>query len=164
MPITEEMNMALHDIGVKLEFVGHIPVWEGQPVLKHQEAVDRIRDSIRPVAGAGGGCGCLHYADLAMRFPDGSQKRPDIAIFCRRPEEEDEEVTMLPEAVIEIISKGYEAKDLEIGVPFYLAQGIRDVIVFDPYTLKALHFKQTETIEMTSPVEIALECGCVCTV
>lgn len=62
------------------------------------------------------------------------------------------------------IPKGYEAKDLQIGVPFYLAQGIKDIVVFDPYTLKVLHFKQMETRETTSPVEIVLECGCVCTV
>ncbi len=164
MPITEEMMLNSHDIGIRLEMVGGIPVWEGLPVLKHQKAADRIRSTIRPIERFGGGCGCVHYYDLAMRFPDGSQKRPDIAIFCREPDEEDEEVTLLPEAVIEIISKGYEAKDLQIGVPFYLAQGIRDVVVFDPYTLKVLHFRQNKTREMTSPVEITFECGCVCTV
>ena len=164
MPITEEMMAYTHDLGIRLEIVGGIPVWEGQPVLKHQRAVDRIRASIRRTDSGGAGCGCVHYYDLAVRFPDGSQKRPDIAIFCREPVEEESEVTLVPEAVIEIISRGYEAKDLQIGVPFYLAQGIRDVIVFDPYTLKVLHFRPDKTEETTSPVEIALECGCVCTV
>lgn len=162
MPITEEMKVNMQDLGIRLEIVGGIPVWEGPPALRHQEAVDCIRRTIRPAEGIKSEC--IHYYDLSMRFPDGSQKRPDIAIFCREPDEQDEEITLIPEAVIEIISKGYEAKDLEIGVPFYLAQGIRDVVVFDPYTLKVLHFKPTETREMVSPVEIVLECGCVCTV
>ncbi len=164
MPITEEMMVYAHDLGIRLEIVGGIPVWEGQPVLKHQEAVDRIRDSIRRIDAAEAGCGCVHYYDLAMRFPDGSQKRPDIAIFCRRPDEEDAEITLLPEAVIEIISRGYEAKDLKIGVPFYLAQGIEDVVTFDPYSLAVLHFHGGATTELVSPVEIVLVCGCVCTV
>jgi Uma2 family endonuclease len=164
MPITEEMMIYTHDLGIRLEIVDGLSVWEGPLTWRHQKAVDRIRSTIRPAEGTEGECDCLHCYGLAMRFPDGSQKRPDIAIFCRRPDEEDEEVTLLPEAVIEILSKGYEAKDLQIGVPFYLKQGIKDVLVFDPYTLKVLHFRQTETREMISPVEIRLECGCLCTV
>ena len=164
MPITEEMMVYAHDLGLRLEIVGGIPVWEGQPVLKHQEAVDRIRGSIRPANVGDQGCGCVHYYDIAMRFPDGSQKRPDIAIFCRRPDEEDAEVTLVPEAVIEIISRGYEAKDLQIGVPFYLAQGIKDVVTFDPYTLVVQHFQQGGKQVLPSPVQIRLACGCLCTV
>ena len=49
-------------------------------------------------------------------------------------------VTTVPEAVIEIISRGYEKKDLELGPPFYLAQGVRDIFVFDPYTEMTRHF------------------------
>jgi hypothetical protein len=42
-------------------------------------------------------------------------------------------ITLVPEAVIEVISKGCEAKDLEIGPPFCLSQGAKDVVMFDPY-------------------------------
>jgi Putative restriction endonuclease len=68
-------------------------------------------------------CACVHYADIYVAFPDGSLKRPDIAIFCREPE---------AEAVIEVISQGYEFKDLELGPMFYLSQGVKDVVVLDP--------------------------------
>src|SRR5437868_3603149 len=153
MAITEELRNMADDLGIRLEMVGGIPVWEAHPVYRHQKAADRIRNSIGPIEGSNGDCECVHVLDVSVRFPDGSQKRPDIAIFCREPDEEDTEVTLLPDAVIEIISKGYEAKDLQIGVPFYLAQSVKDVIVFDPYTLKVRHFRQTETKEMTSPVE-----------
>ena len=164
MPITEEMMVHTHDIGIRLEIVGGLPVWEGQPVLTHQKAADRIRATIHRSIDSDFGCTCIHYYDLALRFADGSQKRPDIVIFCREPDEQESEVTLFPEAVIEIISKGYEAKDLEVGVPFYLAQGIKDVVVFDPYTLKVLHFRGGEKREMDSPVVIEFECGCICTV
>ena len=164
MPITEEMVVNSHEAGVRLEIVGGLPVWEAHPLLIHQEASDRIRASIRRSAGNTSGCGCLHYYDLALRFPDGSQKRPDISIYCSRPKEIDEEVRMVPEAVIEILSKGYEAKDLQIGVPFYLSQGVKDVVVLDPYTGKVLHFRGNDKREMSSPVDIDLLCGCVCTV
>ena len=164
MMITDEMTERAREVGVKLEMVGGIPVWEALPVLRHQKAVDRIRDSIRPAGQAESGCGCFHVYDLALRFPDGSQKRPDIAIFCREPEETDEEVTLLPEAVIEILSKGYEAKDLVIGVPFYLSQGVKDVVVFDPSTLKVLYFRGAERSEFDSPTTLTLACGCACTV
>ena len=98
-----------------------------------------------------------------MSFPDGSLKRPDISIFCREPAEEEEAITLIPEAVIEVISKGYEAKDLEIGPRFYLSQGVKDVVIFDPYTLVVLHVRRDGTRRLLSPVRIDLECGSTCT-
>ena len=59
-----------------------------------------------------------------MQFSDGSLKRPDISIFCREPDEQDDAVTLVPEAVIEVVSKGYEAKDLQIAPDFYLSRGV----------------------------------------
>ncbi len=82
----------------------------------------------------------MHYADLHIKFPDGSDNRSDVSIFCREPSETESAVTEVPEAVIEIISKGYEKKDLKLGPPFYLGQGVKDVIVYDPYTRVTKHF------------------------
>ncbi len=154
------------ELGIRLEIVAGLPIWEPQPVLKHQRAVDRIRASIEPLPSQSdqSGCGCVHVADVYVAFADGSLKRPDISIFCREPDEEEEAVTLLPEAVIEIISKGYEAKDMEIGPQFYLAQGIKDVIVFNPYTLLVLHVRRDQVSRQLSPVTIGLECGCRCVV
>ncbi len=156
------------ELGVKLEIVAGLPLWEPAPLYRHQKEVKRIDASIckstvddlrqhRP-------CDCISVTDVYVQFPDGSLKRPDIAVFCREPEELDSAVTMLPEAVIEIISKGYEAKDLDIGLPFYLAQGVKDVIVFNPFTLVVLHGRKEGAQRHVSPVEIHLECGCRCTV
>ena len=91
-------------------------------------------------------------------------KRPDISIFCREPEDEEEAIKLVPEAVIEVISKGYEAKDLEIGPRFYLSQGVKDVVVYNPYTLVVLHIRHDGVARHVSPVEINLSCGCRCTV
>ena len=124
-------------IGLRLEWVGGLPLWEAQPTYRHQKAVDRIRQSIRP---------------------------KDIAIFCREPEELDEAITLLPEAVVEVVSRGYEAKDLEIGPRFYLSQGVKDVVVFDPYTLLVLHLRRDGASRYVSPVELELEAGCLLTV
>jgi hypothetical protein len=44
-----------------------------------------------------------------------------------------------------VVSKGFEAKDLEFGPPFYLSQGVKDVIVFDPLTLLVLHVRRDKT-------------------
>lgn len=151
--------------GVKLERVNGLTVWEAHPVAIHQENIFRIQLSLKAVTQDVGGCGCYHYADLSMRFPDGSEKRPDIAIFCQRPQQADEIVTTLPDAVIEVISKGYEAKDYVISLPFYLTQGVKDVVVFNPYTNEVLHCRpdgKHDTFE--SPVEIQFVCGCVVTV
>ncbi len=152
------------ELGIRLEIVGGLPIWESSPVIKHQKAIDRIRDGISKVSSSMNACACVHLADVYVSFPDGSLKRPDIAIFCREPEEEEEPATLIPEAVIEVISKGYEAKDLEIAPRFYLSQGVKDVVVFDPYTLLVLHVRKDGTKRLISPAQIKLECGCQCTV
>lgn len=156
-----------NELGVRLEIVGGLPIWEAQPVLRHQRAVDRIRASIA-VQEAGPGAvdasPCVHVADVYVQFGDGSLLRPDISIFCREPEEEDRAVTLLPEAVIEVVSRGYETKDLEIGPRFYLSQGVKDVIVFDPDTLLVLHVRRDGATRQVSPVTLVLECGCSCKV
>jgi hypothetical protein len=155
------------ELGIRLEIVGGLPIWEPHPVVKHQKAIDRIRATIekQPKASESASeCACIHLSDVYVNFPDGSLKRPDIAIFCREPDEEEEAVTLVPEVVIEVVSKGYEAKDLEIAPRFYLSQGVKDVVVFDPYTLLVLHVRRDQVKRLVSPVTIDFECGCRCTV
>jgi Uma2 family endonuclease len=154
------------ELGIRLEIVAGLPIWEPHPLYRHQKAIDRIRSTIQRSGSDPHHlqCDCVHIADVYVSFSDGSLKRPDIAIFCQEPPEDDEAIKLTPEAVIEIISKGYEAKDLEIGPHFYLSQGVKDVIVFDPYTLLVLHARRDHTTRQVSPVEITLECGCKCVV
>jgi len=154
------------DLGVRLEIAGNLPIWEASPLYKHQKQVDRIRDSIEKVESKENFCDCIDAADIYVQFPDGSLKRPDISIFCREPSEEEAEeaIRQVPEAVIEVISKNYEAKDLEISPPIYLANGVKDVVVFNPYTMEVFHFRQGQMLKLNSPVEIKFECGCHCKV
>ena len=155
------------ELGVKLEIMGGLPIWEAHPVWRHQKAIDRIRATIMPIPSVSPlpkPCACIHASDVYISFPDGSLKRPDIAIFCAEPPDDDEAITLIPEAVIEIVSKGYEAKDLELAPHFYLAQGVKDVVVFDPYTLLVLHVRRDQAQRLISPVTLDLECGCRCVV
>jgi len=156
----EHTLLRAEELGVRLEIVNGLPIWEAQPLYRHQKHVERIAGGIRQ--GKSSACGCVHALDVYIAFPNGL-KRPDISVFCREPseEEQDSALTLIPEAVIEVVSKGYEAKDLEIGPPFYLSQGVKDVIVFDPTTLLVLHITHDQTSRQVSPVEIALQCGCI---
>ncbi len=149
------------ELGIRLEIVNGLPIWEAQPVYRHQKHIERIVQGISKTDIARPECECIHAMDVYIQFPNGL-KRPDISIFCREPseEEQDSALTMIPEAVIEVVSKGSEAKDLEIGPPFYLSQGVKDVIVFDPLTLLVLHVRKNRTTRQVSPVVIELECGC----
>ena len=149
------------ELGIRLEIVNGLPIWGAQPVYRHQKHRERIVQGINKADCAQSECGCTHAVDVYIQFPNGL-KRPDISIFCREPseEEQDSALTMIPEAVIEVVSKGFEAKDLEIGPPFYLSQGVKDVIVFDPLTLLVLHVRKDRTTRQVSPVVIELECGC----
>src|SRR5688572_23992847 len=93
---------------VKLEITGGIPTWEASPGSRHQRMIDLIRVSIKPLTKSDAGCECAHLADVNIRFKDGSIKRPDIAIFCEEPPIQDEALTLIPRAVVEVISPGYE--------------------------------------------------------
>lgn len=148
---------------VRIEMVGGVGVWEAMPGPRHQREIFRIQSSIRRRSDTGSDCGCYHYSDVYVRFPDGSFKRPDISIFCREPAEQDEAVTLIPEAVVEVVSPGYEAKDFQYGIPFYLSHGVKDVVVFDPRTFNIVHARRDGTQSLASPAEIRLECGCVLT-
>jgi len=149
-------------LGIRLEVVNGLSIWEAQPLYKHQKAVERIAQSIRQVDE---NFACVHAMNVYVQFPNGL-KRPDISIFCREPTEAEQEsaLTLIPEAVVEVVSKGYEAKDLEIAPPFYLSQGVKDILIFDPATLLVLHVRHGRATRMISPVEIALQCGCVVTI
>jgi len=153
---------------VRLEFVrGHMK-WEASPASRHQKTVRRIERTIRPTPGAGDGCACYALADTLIRFPDPdrSLKRPDLAIFCDEPPDSDEALEVLPAAVIEILSIGYEDKDLgEDGAPFYLDCGVADVLVVDPRRGHVLHYRLGQPVaKLTAPVNVALECGCSLTI
>lgn len=152
------------DLGIKLEIAGNLAIWEASPIYKHQKEVDRIRNSFKKAERDGNNCECIDVADVYVQFPDDSLKRPDISIFCREPDEQEEAIKLVPEAVVEVISKKYEAKDLEISPPVYLANGVKDVLVFNPYTMEVIHFRRDEKRNLTSPVVIEFECGCSCTV
>jgi Uma2 family endonuclease len=114
----------------------------------------------------GGACKCQHVADVYFRFKDGSLKRPDIAILCEppKPSEMFDPLTHVPEAVIEVISEGYEDKDMRIAPGFYLGQGVKDVLIFDPRAKLIWHHRVDGVHRYNSPQAFTLECGCECVV
>jgi Putative restriction endonuclease len=67
-------------------------------------------------------------------------------------------------AVIEVISQGYEFKDLELEPMFYLSQGVKDVVVLDPRSKAIIHSRRDGVVRLESPARIQLECGCECLV
>ena len=151
----------------RLEYVrGRMKV-ELSPAVRHQKMAKRIEAQLKPIPGNTTGCGCYSLQDIFIRFPDPDEsiKRPDIAIFCVEPPDTDEALDVLPAAVIEILSRNYEEKDLgEDGAPFYLSCGIADVVVVDPRSGLVRHYQPDGMRELHSPVEIALACGCIMTV
>jgi Uma2 family endonuclease len=154
-----ETLLQADELGLKLEVTAGLTTWEASPMKSHQKVVDRIRGSIKTALET---CECVHYAYVFVKFKDGSLKRPDISVFCREPEEENTPITLVPSAVIEVISKGYEAKDLELNPPFYLGAGVLDVLVLDPTSLEVWHFRSNleQPNNYISPVALTLECGC----
>ncbi|NNJ13704.1 Uma2 family endonuclease [Chloroflexales bacterium ZM16-3] len=153
---------------VRLEYVRGRAKREASPASRHQKALQRIERSLRPIPGHPGGCGCFALADTLIRFgdPDGSIKRPDLAIFCTEPPDSDAALDLIPVAVIEVISLGYEEKDLGAdGAPFSLAYGVQDVIIVDPraaivYDDTLGQARQT----LAAPVTIDLASGCRVTI
>jgi hypothetical protein len=62
--ITEAIEQRAEELGIRLEYVSGIPIWEAAPVIRHQRITDRIRASITTTHQEAGGCGCIHYADI----------------------------------------------------------------------------------------------------
>ena len=142
------------EAGVILECMDGIPTWEAFPSPIHQQRLFDIAYRLRTEATKSEGpCGCHVYLDMYIRFGESSFKRPDISIFCDPVPETREAANVVPEGVIELLSPGYEKKDLELGVPFYLSHGVKDVIVVDPESTKVLHFdaSQKRCLLYTSP-------------
>ena len=165
-PDIPDLDQLLREGAIRLEITGGVPTWEAFPGTRHQRMIDRIRASIEPAPNKEGaeGCNCVHIADVLIRFGDGSIKRPDIAVFCEEPPEQDEALTMIPQAVVEIISLGYEYKDVALNPQFYLAQGVLDVVVVDPRSGAVTHYRTSEVANHRAPVTLDLQCGCKCTV
>jgi Uma2 family endonuclease len=159
-----DLDLLLRDGAVKLEITGGVPTWEASPGSRHQWMVYHIQTSIRPSPENDRGCECAHLSDELTRFRDGSLKRPDIAIFCSTPPIQDEALTLIPQAVIEVISPGYEYKDLALNPQFYLAQDVDDVVIVDPRAGIVTHYRTTEVSTYHAPTTINLQCGCQCVV
>ena len=163
-PELEQLMLEADQHGIRLEIVRGIPSWEAQPGFRHQNSAFRIAESIVRVQNQGSDGGCVHALDLSIVFPDGSVKRPDLSIFCRVPDEQEGYIRLVPEAVVEIVSPGYEHKDYEVGPGLYLSQGVKDVVVHDPRSGYTSHFRREGSTSHVGPIEIALECGCRLTV
>ena len=157
--IVDEIERSAHDPKIKLEFINGLSIWEASPVYSHQKKTLDIQLSLLNHARQAG-CACIPIADTTILFPDGSLKRPDIAVYCSEPAGQDKALTLLPEAVVEIISEGYEKRDMEVSLPFYLSHGIADIVIFDPATNRVSHYHNGQTDEYASPVELSFACGC----
>src|SRR5215210_1597407 len=154
-----DLDRLVNDGVIRLEITGGIPTWEAFPGVLQQETVDLIRATIEPSPESGGpdspgGCACAHYSDVLIRFKDGSLKRPDVALFCTRPPRRGEAVMIIPEAVVEVVSPGYEYKDLQLNPHFYLSQGVLDVVVVDPRSGVVTHHRTGGAGTHYAPVTI----------
>jgi Putative restriction endonuclease len=163
IPIEKPMLEA-DAIGVRLEVVKGLPMWEASPTCAHQLEIDRIRSSFVFPSGDRGKQHTI--SSVYFRFVDGSFKRPDIAVLPRVPleSEMDSALEIVPEAVVEIISEGYEDKDMKIAPSFYLTQGVKDVLIFDPRAKLIRHHRVDSVHRYNSPQGFNLECGCECIV
>jgi Uma2 family endonuclease len=50
-----------------------------------------------------------------------------------------------------------------LNLPFYLAHGVQDGVVFDPAAQRITHYTHTEVVHVYAPQELQLRCGCWCT-
>ena len=160
----QEMEQLLRAGAIRLEITAGVPTWEASPGFRHQRIIDTIRATIAPRPPVGDSCACVHATDVLIRFPDRSLKRPDIAIFCVEPPDQNEALTLVPAAVIEIISQGYEYKDVTLNPPFYLSQGVQDVVIVDPDAQRVTHYTRTTVTHHYAPVALELVCGCSCSI
>ena len=147
-------------IGIRVEMVDGRPFWEFQPNYDHQDRIGNVWMSVRRDPQSGTDCGCFRAMDVGIVFPDGSIRRPDLAVFYRQPERRDL-ITLVPEAVVEIVSQRSREKDLDVSPPWYLRMGGKDVLVYDPFTEDVHHFRQEGRVRFKTGRTVPLECGCL---
>ena len=118
---------------VKVELTDGVPTWEAPFTLLHQRTV---ADS--PVIPPSGTEGCHAIQNAYVRFPEGSFRSPDLAIYDRDVPDTDGATDVILVVALEVLSPGFEFKD-RMAVPFYLAQGVSDVVLVDPHTGEVVH-------------------------
>ncbi len=162
IPSFEDISQIVYNGLVRLEVTGGLPTWEAMPGALHQGVVDDIRQAITRLNIDNTTCGCYHIADTYIQFGLNLLRRPDIAIFCERPPRPDGALTgIIPGAVIEILSAGYEQKDRD-AIPFYLAAGVIDIVLVDPRANSAEHHTLGNPATIHSlPVTWRLGMGCI---
>ncbi len=152
------------EIGLKFELTDGGITWETYPGVAHQEIVFGIQTSVNHGTDPVKRCDCYQGADVHVVLPDGTVKRPDISIWCKKPSELESFVHEIPEVVIEVVCPGYEDKDLVHGPPVYLRNGVRDVVVFDRQRGEVHLWTSEGKKVVASPAAIELQCGCRITV
>lgn len=147
--------------GVRLEITGGLPTWEAMPGALHNGVVDDIRQSLTRHNTPDGPCGCHHIADTYIEFAPNLLRRPDIAIFCVKPPRPDGAITgLIPGAVIEVLSLGYEQKDRD-AVALYLGVGVLDVLLVDPRRATVEWYRQDQPKQQINlPTTCVLQMGC----
>jgi len=159
-----ELFVLGEQLGLKFELTDSGITWETYPGVEHQRLIYGIQTSLDSHKSASGQCGCHHVADVDIVFPDGTVKRPDISIWCEWPKELEGFVHEIPEAVIEVVSPGYEGKDLVQGPPIYLRNGVKDVIVLHRQAGEVHHWNSSGHKVLATATVFDLECGCRVTV
>lgn len=147
--------------GIRLEMVEGMPIWEASPGVRHQAIILQAAAALMHEHKQTDGCGCHPHFDIYVRFPDGSYKRPDLAIYCEQIELVEKATWVVPDAVVEVISRGYAKKDVDIGAPFYLKHGVKDVVLVNPPANSARHLTQSESTEHKFPGKVKLSIGCL---
>ncbi len=147
--------------GVRLEITGGMPTWEAAPGALHNGVVDDIRQNLTRLNARDAACGCHHIADTYIAFSPGLLRRPDIAIFCVKPPRPDGAISdLIPQAVVEVLSDGYEQKDRD-AVAFYLGAGVLDVVLVDPRKCQSEWHRSDQPPQRCGlPITWQLQMGC----
>jgi Uma2 family endonuclease len=160
LPTFQEIQRLAYQ-GVRLEITGGRTTWEAMPGALHNGIVDDIRQNLTRYNPPTGACGCHHIADTYIEFVPSLLRRPDIAVFCTKPPRPDGAITgLIPEAVIEVLSTGYEQKDRD-AVALYLGAGVLDVLLVDPRRRLVECHRQGEAPQrLELPATCVLQMGC----
>lgn len=161
LPTVEEIQRIAYQ-GVRLEITGGRTTWEALPGALHNGVVDDIRQSLTRHNSPDAACGCHHIADTYIEFAPGLLRRPDIAVFCTKPPRPDGAIVgLIPGAVIEVLSQGYEQKDRD-AVALYLGVGVLDVLLVDPRQHTVEQHREGEAPRyLALPTTCTLQMGCV---
>ncbi len=142
---TAEQYFALPDDGIRYELIDGVVVMSPSPSVRHQVVAGEIYRQLANHVRANALGLVLHETDVALGAgPDGRDLvyRPEIVFICAaRTQDVGERLRIVPDLVVEVISRESRTLDTETKFADYQRVGVGEYWLIDPIERRMTFFE-----------------------